>query len=75
MADFKRDGEKKVKDRVTRKSGEGTPKNDEAKKLQKDIKAFLICILALGFHSMKLITCVVFPELTSSIQNSLSQAT
>lgn len=74
VADFKRDGEKKINNKLPRRTGDGTQQNAEAKKLQEDIKAFLISILALGFHSMKLITCIVFPELKWSIQNSLSQA-
>ena len=49
VADFKRDGEKKIKDKLPRRTGDGTQQNAEAKKLQKDIKAFLISILALGF--------------------------
>lgn len=49
VADFKRDGEKKINNKLPRRTGDGTQQNAEAKKLQKDIKAFLISILALGF--------------------------
>ena len=54
VADFKRDGDVKKNPRGAgpKKNPEGTPQNTEAKKLQKDIKAFLISTFVLGFHSM-----------------------
>ena len=41
IADFKSTKENKVRNTVPRRQSNGDPKHDEAKTLQKDIKAFL----------------------------------